>query len=145
MIRCFECSRTGTLQSLSSSFQVASLLRPLLAQKRVEFFYVVPLNVKLCPIGRPVRIAQGSVAACLVHPREVFRPAVVRRAHSIVVAHNHPSGDPTPSDEDQVLTRRLSAVGEVLGIRLLDHVVITRSDWFSFADAGILQASGRFG
>ena len=68
----------------------------------------------------------GSLNASIVHPREVFRPAILASAASIIVAHNHPSGDPEPSEEDLSITRRLAEVGELLGIGLLDHVVIAR-------------------
>lgn len=73
----------------------------------------------------------------MVHPREVFGPAVALSATAIVVAHNHPSGDPTPSAEDRAVTDRLRAAGELLGIELLDHVVIGDERYYSFADASV--------
>jgi len=75
----------------------------------------------------------------LCHPREIFRLAVMASAAAIIIAHNHPSGDPTPSQEDHVLTARLVSAGDVLGIRVLDHVVIGDARYVSFADQGWLN------
>ena len=78
----------------------------------------------------------------LVHPGSVFRLAVMASASAILVMHNHPSGDPTPSQEDRVLTARLVSAGEVLGIRVLDHLVIGDGRYVSFADQGWLTHHG---
>ena len=78
------------------------------------------------------------MTASLVHPREVFRPAVVAGAAAILCVHNHPSGDPTPSCEDLRITQRLVETGKIVGIPVLDHVIIGRDSYFSFADEGIL-------
>lgn len=79
-------------------------------------------------------ISLGTLTASLVHPREVFRPAIARAAAAIVVVHNHPSGDPSPSAEDRQVTRRLCAAGELIGIRVLDHVIVAESGYFSFCE-----------
>ena len=84
----------------------------------------------------------GSLAASLVHPREAFRPAIREAAAAVLFVHNHPSGDPTPSGEDRRITSRLRGAGELLGIPVLDHVVIGRGRYFSFADAGWPEAAG---
>lgn len=81
-------------------------------------------------------VSVGTLTASLVHPREVFRPALERSAVSLVVAHNHPSGDPTPSAEDAALTRRLRRAGDILGIELLDHLVIGRWGYVSLKELG---------
>ena len=75
-----------------------------------------------------------------VAAREVFAPAIRRRAVAIALAHNHPSGDPEPSAEDRAFTRLMSRAGAVLGIQVLDHLVVTRRSYFSFAEAGLLRA-----
>ena len=75
--------------------------------------------------------SQGTLTASLVHPREVFRPALREGAAALVVAHNHPSGDPSPSAEDQEVTRRLVQAGALLGVPLLDHVVVAERGWTS--------------
>lgn len=74
-------------------------------------------------------VSIGTLTESLVHPREVFAPAIERRAAAVVVAHNHPSGDPKPSAEDRAVTRRLTAAGRLLGVPLLDHVVVCSSRW----------------
>ncbi len=98
-----------------------------------EAFYALLLDCRF-RIQSMRLVSVGGLAAAPVHPREVFRPAVATGAAAIVVAHNHPSGDPTPSKEDRAVTKRLVAAGELVGIELLDHVVVGRSRYFSFAD-----------
>ncbi len=83
-------------------------------------------------------VSEGTLTASLVHPREAFAPAVRESAAALVFVHNHPSGDPAPSREDIDLTRRLVAVGDLLGIRVLDHVIVGDGRYESFADAGRL-------
>jgi DNA repair protein RadC len=87
---------------------------------------------------REVLVSQGTLTASLVHPREVFRQAVRQSAAALVLVHNHPSGDPTPSSEDRRVTERLLRAGEVLGIRVLDHVVVAEHGYHSFNEAGEL-------
>jgi DNA repair protein RadC len=86
-------------------------------------------------------VSVGSLTASVVHPRECFKPAILSNAAAIILAHNHPSGQPRPSQEDRVLTVRLVAAGKLLGISVLDHVIIGdgTSAYFSFADEGLLQ------
>ena len=93
-----------------------------------EHFYVVPVDAKLHPICAPIDISQGTVTKTPVHPREVFCEATRYRARAIVVAHNHPDGDPRPSPEDIEITKRLAEAGRVLGIKLLDHLVLGSPD-----------------
>lgn len=81
-----------------------------------------------------VRVSEGTLTSALVHPREVFAPAVRAGAAAIILVHNHPSGDPTPSAEDAALTERMRQVGEVVGIRVLDHVVVGQGRYVSLAE-----------
>ncbi len=81
-----------------------------------------------------VCVSEGTLTTALVHPREVFAPAIRDRAAALILVHNHPSGDPTPSSEDVALTERLRQVGEVVGIRVLDHVVVGHGRWVSLAE-----------
>lgn len=104
-----------------------------------EHFLSIPLDAKMKPLGVAV-VSIGSANATLVHPRETFQPAVLLGAHAIIVVHNHPSGDPEPSEADMSLTRRLVAAGDILGVALLDHVVVGATDWYSFAEAGALRS-----
>jgi DNA repair protein RadC len=108
-----------------------------LAGLRQERFYVVLLDGK-GRLMREVRVSEGTLTASLVHPREVFRCVIREAAASVILVHNHPSGDPEPSPEDVALTARLRAAGDLLGIRVLDHVVIGHGRWCSFAERGSL-------
>jgi DNA repair protein RadC len=100
----------------------------------VERFFVILLDARGRAIGRH-EVARGTLTACLVHPREVFGPAIRARAASVIVAHNHPSGDPTPSAEDVALTERLASAGDLLGIPLVDHVITSASGHRSLGGA----------
>jgi DNA repair protein RadC len=88
---------------------------------------------------REVMASRGTLTASLVHPREVFRPALREGAAALVVVHNHPSGDPGPSHEDREVTRRLVQAGALLGVPLLDHVVVAERGWVSLRGEGELQ------
>jgi DNA repair protein RadC len=85
---------------------------------------------------REVMVSRGTLTNSLVHPREVFRVAIRAAAVGVILVHNHPSGDPEPSDDDRDLTRRLEAVGELVGIRVLDHIVIGSHGYVSFLERG---------
>ena len=87
---------------------------------------------------RPVVASEGTLTASLVHPREVFAPALREPAAAVVLVHNHPSGDPTPSREDREVTARLGAAGELLGIPVLDHVVVAEQGFVSLREEGAL-------
>ncbi|MBW2716207.1 MAG: JAB domain-containing protein, partial [Deltaproteobacteria bacterium] len=87
---------------------------------------------------RSEMISQGTLTASLVHPREVFRPALRNAAAALVLVHNHPSGDPTPSAEDREVTARLASAGEILGVRVLDHIVVAERGFCSLREQGEL-------
>ncbi len=99
-----------------------------------EEFHIVSLDTKLQPIDSH-RITVGTLDASLVHPREVFRPAIRDAASAILLVHNHPSGDPTPSREDRMVTDRLRQSGELLGIQVIDHIVVARDGAVSLAES----------
>jgi DNA repair protein RadC len=103
-----------------------------------EEFHVLLLNTQN-EILRDLQVTRGTLDASLVHPREVFRPAIVEAAASVILVHNHPSGDPTPSAEDRAVTRQLRSAGELVGIEVLDHVVLGEGRYVSFVEAGLLQ------
>ena len=126
-----------TGQPLRSSEDVYHHFRENLGREMRELFYVVLLNNKNRKI-REVKISEGSLTASLVHPREVFNPVIRESAAAVIFVHNHPSGDPAPSPEDVDITRRLKEVGDVMGVRVLDHVVIGHDRFFSFNDKGML-------
>lgn len=104
---------------------------------QTEVFVVLLLSTKNRVI-KAVKIAEGSLNSAVVHPREVFAPAVTVHCSSILVAHNHPSGDPYPSTEDRKLTQALEEAGNILGIPLLDHIVIGDGRFWSFRENGEL-------
>lgn len=108
-----------------------------------EHFVVLHLDTKHAPIGYQI-VSIGSLSLSIVHPREVFKLACCANAAAIVCAHNHPSSDPTPSQEDRKLTARLVSCGELLGIPVLDHIVIGEADrYVSFADQGWLSSGAQ--
>jgi DNA repair protein RadC len=103
-----------------------------------EHFFSLHLNSKNQLI-REVLVSIGSLSTSVVHPREVFAPAVRDSTAALIFIHNHPSGDPAPSREDRECTQRLLHAGQILGIRVLDHIVLGHDDYYSFADAGLLS------
>lgn len=127
----------GERPRLSSSAAVGRYLLPLYGAYREERFGVVMLDSKSRLI-RTETLSVGSLDASIAHPREVFRAATVASASSIALFHNHPSGDPLPSPDDLLLTRRLVQAGEVMGIDVVDHIILGDGRWFSFRDASLL-------
>jgi DNA repair protein RadC len=103
-----------------------------------EHFFSLHLNSKNQLI-REVLVSIGSLNTSIVHPREVFSPAVRDSTAALIFIHNHPSGDPAPSREDRDCTQRLIQAGKILGIRVLDHIVLGHDDYYSFADAGLMN------
>jgi DNA repair protein RadC len=120
-----------------SGRDVATVVRESVRGARRETFFALLLDARRRILSMRV-VSQGSADSALVHPREVFSPAVREGASAIVVAHNHPSGDPTPSPEDRAVTERLRRAGQLLGIELLDHVVVGDDRCFSFAEESFL-------
>lgn len=106
---------------------VVSLLGPRVRTAEREIFWVLRLDAKHGLLGPPLDVTQGLLDASLVHPREVFREAVRSSAAAIVLAHNHPSGDPQPSAEDIAITQQLVDAGRILGISVLDHVIVGKA------------------
>ena len=105
---------------------------------RQEHFVVFCLNTRGCATRRQL-VSVGILNATLVHPREVFYPAILHNAASIVVAHNHPSGDHEPSEEDMAVTRTLADAGTLLGIKLEDHVIVAEGGYTSLREAGLIS------
>ena len=101
----------------------------------VEQFWIVLLDTKNRIIGE-IMVSQGSMTASIVHPREVFLPAIINSAANIIAIHNHPCGDTTPSKEDRLITEQLRKAGNILGIKVLDHLIVGTDGWFSMASEG---------
>ena len=127
----------GDLPAINCPEDVGRLLRPEMAPLAQEQLRVLLLNTKNEVVGQRV-IYQGNVNSAIVRPAEVLRPAVVESVPSIIVCHNHPSGDPTPSPEDVAITKELAAAGKLLGVELLDHVVIGGDRSVSLKERGLM-------
>ena len=110
----------------------ADLAHELIGQRDRELFIAILLTTRNRVIAVDT-VGVGSLNGCLVHPREVFRVAIAKSAAAIITAHNHPSGDASPSGEDRALVRRLVEAGRILGIDHLDHVIVTPSSSLSFS------------
>jgi DNA repair protein RadC len=123
---------------IKSPTDVIRLLAPRMMFLKQEEFRVLLLDSKRKLI-KHCRVSLGSLDAALVEPRDVFRPAITEGAALIIIAHNHPSGNPEPSEQDILLTRELSLCGMMLGIEVLDHVIIGFQDHVSFKDKGLMQ------
>lgn len=120
--------------SITGAEQVFRAFRERFERLDREEFVAVLLDGKGRMLGFNL-VSVGTLTASLVHPREVFKAAIIGNAASIILVHNHPSGDPTPSPEDVALTSRLRAAGDLVGIRIVDHVVIGDDRYVSFVDS----------
>ena len=121
-----------------TAMDAALLLVPQFGSKAVEHFGVVLLDTKHHVLRTSI-VSVGTLDASVVHPRDVFREATIAGAFALILFHNHPSGDPTPSPDDIVLTRRLMAVGDLMGIVVLDHLILAERGFHSLRDAGELK------
>jgi DNA repair protein RadC len=131
-------SRTGEARPvLSSPEQVFARYGPLMEHLKKEVFRVALLDAQNGLLQDAV-VSEGTLSASLVHPREVFKPAILESAASLILLHNHPSGDPTPSREDLRLTQQLVECSKLLDLRIHDHVVIGRGRFVSLAERGAL-------
>ena len=122
-----------TIRTPADAYQVLERYRT----RRREHFFVLTLDGSHGITAVRI-VAIGIVNRSLVHAREVFRRAIIDNAAAIVVAHNHPSGSLEPSDEDHEVTRRLGEAGQLLGIPILDHLIISRNGFFSFLEHGLM-------
>ncbi len=122
------------MKAITNSSLAFSILRPI-AHQTVEEFWALALNPAKVPL-RTELLFKGTVDACLVHPREIFRFALLANASSLIVAHNHPSQNSQPSEWDLKVTRQLVEASEILQIPLIDHLILTKNNYVSFADEG---------
>lgn len=125
-------------RTIAGPDDVAEFLRASIGVSQQELFLVLGLDVRQ-RLQMVRTIAMGSLASVQVHPREVFRPLVQAGMHAVILVHNHPSGEPEPSDADVELTHRMLEVGRLLGIPVLDHLVVTRTSTISLAELGMLE------
>ena len=133
---------TLSKQKLDSPELVSELVGPEMRRLRIESLRVILLDTRY-RLLHIEEVSLGSLNESIAHPREIFRPALTYSAHAVIVLHNHPSGDPSPSQTDHSLTRRLAEAAELLQIKLLDHIIIGAPSegnpgYFSFKEAGVL-------
>jgi len=122
---------------MRSPRDVYAAFAPRLEDLPVEEFHVAVLDSQH-RLERDIAVTRGILNSSLVHPREVFREAIAERAAAVILVHNHPSGDPTPSADDRAVTEQLVAAGRLLDIPVHDHVIVGRGRYVSFAEAGLL-------
>jgi DNA repair protein RadC len=128
----------GDRPKVRSAADVFALMRLGMRDLPHEEFHVLLLNTQN-EVLRNLQVTRGTLDASLVHPREVFRAAISEPAASIILVHNHPSGDPTPSAEDRAVTRQLRNAGSIVGIEVMDHVIIGERRYVSFAESALLE------
>ncbi len=126
---------------ISSPVDIYKVYAPLLRDKRMEIFKVIILNSGN-RIIRDVTISQGTINSSIVHPREIFKPAIDYLAAGIILLHNHPSGEKKPSVEDKKVTEQIFKAGEMLDIPVLDHIIIAKDSYFSFVENRLIMEKG---
>jgi DNA repair protein RadC len=132
-----EGTSSSPVREITSPQDAYEVLRPMLADRDREVFAVVLLNTRHRVTGLHI-VSIGTINASLVHPRETFSAALLGNAAAVILAHNHPSGDPEPSHEDLALTSRLKQAGELLGIPVLDHLIVGHDRFLSLKERGLL-------
>jgi len=125
-----ETAEEGKKIAIKSPVDVVKLIKTELRDKKKEHFFVILLDTRNQFLGKD-KISVGSLDTSIVHPREVFKPALSVSAASVILVHNHPSGDPEPSEEDIKLTKRLVEAAEIMGIDVLDHIIIGDKKYLS--------------
>ena len=133
----FQARKLERLDRFTSPAQVFDYFHHEFRDSRKEYFLTLLLDGKNRIIRR-VQVSEGSLNQSIVHPREVFTTAVKESAAAIILVHNHPTGDPVPSSEDIAITRRLKEAGEIMGIKVLDHIIIGDGEYLSFVERGLL-------
>ncbi len=136
LIRRFQVAESAKITTIRSAIDVIDCLNDLQYLKQ-EQFRIILLNTKNKVLGQRI-ISQGTISGTLVSAREIFNPAIKLMAASIILAHNHPSGLPEPSQEDMQITRTIVEAGKIIGIQVLDHIIIGKSAHYSFKQHGYM-------
>jgi DNA repair protein RadC len=140
---CFELGKRQDLEpelknyDIKNPQSVVKAIRASIKDKAKEHFKLILLDTRNKIIGIST-ISIGTLNASLVHPREIFKEAIIHNSASVVLAHNHPSGDPEPSEEDLTITKRLVDSGKILGIEVIDHIIIGKTNFSSFKERGLI-------
>ncbi len=136
--------REGSLpygtKEVRSSQDAAGILRSFLAGADREYFVALLLDARNRVHALNV-VAIGTLTSAVIHPRELFKLACISNAAAVILGHNHPSGDPAPSPEDMDMTHRLAQAGDLMGIKVLDHIIVGDGRYMSFADKGLLLST----
>jgi DNA repair protein RadC len=122
-------------KELTDPAKAYQLIKSKLKNYHKEHFYIIILNSRNWSVAE---VSIGSLDASIVHPREVFAEAIKNKAASVIFSHNHPSGDPEPSEDDIEITKRLVEAGKILGIEVVDHIIVTKNDFSSFKEKGLI-------
>ncbi len=140
---CFELAKRENLETEEESFDIKNpeavfkLISSSIKDKAKEHFKLILLNTRNKKIGIST-VSIGTLTTSLVHPREVFKDAITHSAASVILAHNHPSGDPEPSEDDLKITKKLVESGKILGIEVIDHIIIGKNNFYSFREKGLI-------
>ena len=137
LVRRIQSLKVPARSSFKRSSDVASHYLPLMRDLRKEVFKVLLLN-RANRLIKEVFISEGTLDASIVHPRDVFREALLEPAAGVILIHNHPSGNPSPSEEDLRITKQLVEAGRLLGIKVYDHIILAGESYRSLADEGLL-------
>lgn len=133
----FRAFKSGNTCKVSRPKDAADYVMEEMRHYNVEILKVIMLNVKNVVIASK-NVSMGNLNSSIVHPREIFCEAIRRNCYSIIICHNHPSGDPTPSSEDINITHRIKECSKIIGIELLDHIIIGNGDYVSLKEKGIM-------
>jgi DNA repair protein RadC len=137
LVRRIQSQKDSSKLSFKRSADVANHYLPLMRDLRREVFKVILLN-RANRLIKDVTISEGTLEASIVHPRDVFREALLEPASGIILIHNHPSGNPSPSEEDLRITKQLIEAGRLLGIKVYDHIILAGESYRSLADEGLI-------
>jgi DNA repair protein RadC len=137
LVRRIQSQKESSKVSFKRSADVAGHYAPLMRDLRKEVFKVILLN-RANRLIKDVTISEGTLEASIVHPRDVFREALLEPAAGIILIHNHPSGNPSPSEEDLRITKQLTEAGRLLGIKVYDHIILAGESYRSLADEGLI-------
>ena len=137
LVRRLQSQSDNPKPSFKRSVEVANHYLPLVRDLRKEVFKVLLLN-RANRLIKEVTISEGTLESSIVHPRDVFREAIIEPAAGIILIHNHPSGNPSPSEEDLRITKQLVEAGRLLGIKVYDHIILAGESYRSLADEGLM-------
>jgi len=137
LVRRIQSKKKTDKPSFKRSSDVANHYLPLMRDLRKEVFKILLLN-RANRLIKEVFISEGTLDASIVHPRDVFRETLLEPAAGVILIHNHPSGNPSPSEEDLRITKQLVEAGRLLGIRVFDHIILSGEDYRSLADEGLI-------